>query len=175
MAKTARNYLCTRQTLDLQTARAEAEKRFRRLFFFKPKVSSAEIIYSPCWLVKMAYDAPLLVGKKRLRGDISMIVDEAHGVSSLENLDLPLRRSRLDDAPGFSITEEAAVKRAKTDARWKVLYGKYKTVSDLEVKEVIQFYRPHWEIGLDYGGKSAVRLVPADGYSTHGVFATRSR
>lgn len=168
--------LVTNLVIDQELVEVNVIKRFKRFFFVKPKITSANLIYVPCWQIKMKYENPLLVGKIRKKGTLFIIVDEKFGISCLEKDELVLKTESLKESMlPFENTEEQVIDRAKKNARWKVLYGRYRTIADLEIVKVTRFYRPYWDLSLEHIGKNSKQLLAADGYATQRAYSTRTK
>ena len=104
---------------------------------------------------------------------MNFIVDDVKGCSVIEDkIDFKPKKSKIEDSKimDYKFTKEAAVKKAVIDARWKVVFSRYKNPPEIEVKNVIEFYRPYYEAEVEYGNSLETKMIPADGFANYFVY-----
>lgn len=145
----------------------------KRFFLFSPKVISYRLRYVPCWLVVLDYKVVLLTKNNTREGRVELIVDEIKGSSALEpgcKLDLEKDSIKKGIIMDQTVTLEQAIKKAKIDARWKVIMGQYKRPPELELVRTQQFMRPFYETIVEFNGKRQTQWIAADGYDNYSTY-----
>lgn len=145
----------------------------KRFFLFSPRIVSYRLRYVPCWLVVLNYSVVILTKKNTREGIVELIVDEIKGSSALEpgcKLELGKKKIEKELIMDRTVTEEQAVRKAKIDARWKVIMGQYKRPPELEFVRAQKFMRPFYETIVQFNGKRQTQWIAADGYDNYATY-----
>jgi len=161
--------LVTSKAIDVEELPALLKKK---LFVIRPKILSAEFCYNPCWWVELDFHVTFISKKNKHSGTLHFVVDEVKGCGVIEErLDFKPGKKAVDEKMVIprKLTREQAEKKAVTDARWKVVFTKYKNPPLVDVKEVKEFYRPYYKVKCTFGKDIEEQMIPADDFANYYV------
>ena len=143
----------------------------KKLLFIKPKVLFSELIYVPCWWVAMEYHVIQLRKGRTTDGNVQFVVDDVVGSAVIDSsIHFHPIKKKIDGSllSAHSLTREQAERKAKIEARWKVVFAMYRSPPYLDNLKSSFFFRPYYKVRLCYGyGKEKERMIAADGYANY--------
>ena len=146
----------------------------KKLFLITPEIRSAEFFYLPCWRVVLDFRVSYFKESRADTGQVEFIIDPIKGCGANEDeikLDIAPRRVPKEIV-GFDyrVEQEEAERKAKVDARWKVLLARYKKPAELEVAKVEEFYRPYYKAETVWRDKVEIQYIAADDFANYFVY-----
>ncbi|NBI62709.1 hypothetical protein D3Z38_06480 [Clostridiales bacterium] len=145
----------------------------KKMFIMKPKILSVEFFYQSCWRVVLDFKVAYFKETRADRGQVEFIVDPRKGCGANEEelaLDLISKRVPLEMISDVDVEKGEAERKAKVDARWKVLLARYKKPAELELAEITQFYRPYYMAKVSWGSKTGIQYLAADDFANYFVY-----
>lgn len=160
----------TKKTIDEEQLVQYARKK---IFIMKPQILSAKFFYQPCWRVVLDFKVAYFKETRADRGQVEFIVDPRKGCGANEeelSLNLISKRVPLEMLSDVDVEKDEAERKAKVDARWKVLLARYKKPAELELAELKRFYRPYYRAEVSWGNKTGVQYLAADDFANYFVY-----